>query len=467
MPYGADSRTVFEWRTRSDAEGKFSWENAPATQGYVVGATGYESEGRVQLTADGTEQVIKLKTLNTASVRIFGQIVDAETKIPPAGARVQIWQTTREKNGFTGRAEVARADGSFRLKTEPGTIRYALEAQADDYWPVRLTNEVTETSEIRLKMELTKAPLCSGVVLTPASEPAAGATLVVCSHDGWAQMSWPGKFQIDAFYIGTVADAEGRFRLPPKHAPESVLIAHAQGFQAVPFAKINSNTIITLQPWGRIEGTLHLAGKPLARGNVRLNRLWGSEGAPRVSVAFSAETDEEGRFVFETMPPGEWMVEHAIRVRPPGKLRADSPLGSHTLYARLQLGETAHVNLGGTGRPVVGRAVTPADSKPILWTENSVSLTLKVPPGMPQLRRNYGAVFAADGSFRIDDVPGGDYTLKISLLDLPNTSFDNLREKPKIIGSLEMDVTVPATNGDGEGVPVDLGILRLGTETGQ
>ena len=86
---------------------------------------------------------------------------------------------------------------------------------------------------------------------------------------------------------------------------------------------------------------------------------------------------------------------------------------------------------------------------------------------MPPLRRNYGAVFAADGSFRIDDVPAGDYTLKISLLDLPNTNFDNLRENPKIIGSLEMDVTVPVTNGDEAEPPVDLGILRLGTETGQ
>src|SRR5205085_5254965 len=114
--------------------------------------------------------------------------------------------------------------------------------------------------------------------------------------------------------IGTVCDGEGRFRLPPKHEPESVLIAHAEGFEAVPFHQMSSNTIISLQPWGRIEGTLHLAGKALARENIRINGLRDSAGSPRISIVFDDQTAVESRFVFQTVTPGERMIEHAINV---------------------------------------------------------------------------------------------------------------------------------------------------------
>ncbi len=463
----ADSRTIFEWHTKSDTEGRFSWENAPSSQEYAVEASEHESEGRIQLIANGTEQVIKLTKQTGAPVRIVIQVVEAETKRPPSGARVQIWETTREKNGslssFTTRPEDAGTDGILRLKTSPGAIRYALEAQADGYRPCRLTNEVTAVGNVHLQMELSRSPLCSGVVLTPKGEFAARATLVICSHNEWAQMSQPGKLGIDTFYIGTISDGEGQFRLPPKYAPESVVIAHAEGFQAVPYDKMSSNVVITLQPWGRIEGTLRLNGKPLDRAGIRLDRLHDSDGSPHVSMAFDVQTDQEGRFVFETVPPGEWMVEHAIRVRPLGKLRVDSPIGSHGVPVRVHPGETARLNLGGTGRPVLGRTMVPGNTRPILWTENSVVLTLKAASGVPQLAQVYGAVFAADGSFRIEDVPSADYKLKINLLDLPTTNFDNVRENLRIIGSLEMDVNIPPTLGDGEEQPVDLGILRLTT----
>src|SRR5213078_1687701 len=99
-------------------------------------------------------------------------------------------------SSFTTRPEDVASDRKFRLKTSSGTISYVLEAQADGYGPERLTNQVIGAMDVHLNIELKKAPLSAGVVLTPVGEPAAGATLVVCGPREWAQMQQPGKLQI-------------------------------------------------------------------------------------------------------------------------------------------------------------------------------------------------------------------------------------------------------------------------------
>ena len=138
----SDSRTLFEWRATTDADGRFVWEAAPEVQEYAVYASGYETRSRLPLVADGSEQTIRLtKGTGHAATRIFGHVVDAETRQPPPSVRVQIWETRNEpgrsSSTVTTVPEDAGADGTFRLKTSPGTVSYVLEVQADGYWPER------------------------------------------------------------------------------------------------------------------------------------------------------------------------------------------------------------------------------------------------------------------------------------------------------------------------------------------
>jgi RNA polymerase sigma factor (sigma-70 family) len=198
-----DSQTPFQWHADTDGDGKFKSDAAPVGQDYAVHAPGYQSQSRINLAAAGTEQVIRLQKANElGSIKIAGRIVDAETKLAPASATIQIWQTTRETRGnsssfvtSTTRPQNALADGRFRFKTSSTTVRYILEAQAEGYAPTRLTNEVTGASDVEFTIKLKKAPLLAGIVLTPGGEPAAGATLAVCSPDERAQMTQPGKIQ--------------------------------------------------------------------------------------------------------------------------------------------------------------------------------------------------------------------------------------------------------------------------------
>lgn len=503
-----DSRKLFQWRTRTDAAGRFVWEAAPAVQEYAVSASGYETQSRLELNADGDEQTIRLaRKTSPTPVRIDGEVLDATTKQPAKSVRVQIWETHKEPGGgfatFTTVAEDASRDGKFRLKTSPGTVKYILEVQADGYWPERLTNQVTGELEVKLHIELVPAPLVAGIVLTPTGEPAAGATLVVCGLQKLAQMNHPGKLVTGPRGSGTtsvVADAQGRFRLPNEHAPEVVVVAHPLGFGEVPFSQMTSATAITLQPWGRIEGTALAGHRPLVQETIRLTGMQRrTDSYPRVSVYLAATTDAEGRFVFDTVPPGEWKVQRELNKFPSGTAGIRFPAYSHGVPLQVGAGETATVTLGGAGQPIIGRVVSADSIGADVWTENSIALILKVPspdaPHPPQpsdrgsskesqaanhaylerslaywnsdtglaqrrLQREYRAMFAADGTFRIDDVPPGDYTVKVNLSKPAKSSEGN---PPNVapIASFETDMTIPAAVSPSDDTPVNLGVLQL------
>lgn len=66
-----------------------------------------------------------------------------------------------------------------------------------------------------------------------------------------------------------------------------------------------------------------------------------------------------------------------------------------------------------------------------------------------------------DGSFRIDDVPAGDYMLKLRVSAPPNGDFmlQQMPESRAELGSLKLPVTVPS--GDFNNPPLDLGTITI------
>jgi hypothetical protein len=283
--------------------------------------------------------------------------------------------------------------------------------------------------------------------------------------------------------------------LPPKYSPEFVVTAHAQGFAEVLFSQVSPNTIITLQPWGRIEGTLTLGGEPRANETISLaSGSFRDADSTRLSLSMSTKTDANGRFVFETVPAGERRVDWLPGFRDGKAGRV--PL-SHGVPVAIKPGETAQVTLGGTGRLVVGKVVVAGRDKPIDWAQDVQSLTLKL--SMPRepiypkptdfaseneftaavqklaeqnkrfwtsdegkarqrARRTYVPLFNGDGSFRIEDVPPGTYTLRIALTE-PSKTYSAFRfSEGTPIGALETEVTVPENS---DNTPLDLGTLSL------
>jgi hypothetical protein len=231
---------------------------------------------------------------------------------------------------------------------------------------------------------------------------------------------------------------------------------------------------LIVQPVGRIEGTLRVGGRALARETVFVS-LDGEPDddprGPRIQHSSRGETDELGRFVMDRVPPGEvrvyWLPANSgARATP---VRYYQPA-----FVNVGPGETARVDLvQESGRPLVGRVVALDErGRPLDLAGSSAYLLMKVPnvpypDGLAEASRAewlsqwrltkaatayrhgrrgfaHSLKLEPDGSFRIDEVQPGAYVLHVRV-----KGFDELTR--------DLAITERAAGQGGE--PIDLGTL--------
>jgi hypothetical protein len=164
---------------------------------------------------------------------------------------------------------------------------------------------------------------------------------------------------------------------------------------------------------------------------------------------------------------------------------------SKRLSLQLEAGQSAHLELGGDGRAVVGRLAPPAgQDEKVLWNFAMIRMRAELnPPDSPkppievasdqeryqawrkewaateegkawrakyeayETQRDAAAYFTAsvarDGSFRMDDVSPGDYALDVDLNGRAALRLSNYR------------VSVPAIAVEQPHQSIDLGVLTL------
>ena len=144
-------------------------------------------------------------------------------------------------------------------------------------------------------------------------------------------------------------------------------------------------------------------------------------------------------------------------------------------------GGVTRVALGGSGRPVVGKAALAGAAALVDW--QSVPVLLRSKPAnalarpkradfssteeyvaaaekffeAARARRRFGAFCDGNGAFRLSDIPAGVYELEIKVRD---AKVDSVGPEEHF-GSLVREVIVPES-GEGQGSePVELGTLEL------
>jgi hypothetical protein len=132
----------------------------------------------------------------------------------------------------------------------------------------------------------------------------------------------------------------------------------------------------------------------------------------------------------------------------------------------LEPGAMVRLILGGTGRPVVGKAVLPAElAARDDWIYSFCHLIRKPTAAAGQageMGRGAGKTFVfkvePDGSFRSEDIEAGDYEIQIIVHKRPTEGVGLGHE---VLGLVRREVVVPEMPGGRSDEPLDLGAIPV------
>jgi hypothetical protein len=490
------NRQRHDWSTRSDVAGRFVWQDAPrGPETYYVSADGFESAREVSLLADGTEQVVKLKKSAT-NTRVTGTVTDAQTSQPIERFEVWLSPTTKGRNsdGSTylassyGQRKADGRNGKYGATIYADTIHYVVEIRANGYQPARGTNSV-DGKDQTMDFALIKAAPLTGVVLAPDGSPAEGAVIVLNTEMMQATLRLPRQLQRGK-YSGvseTMSGPDGRFTLEARAGATMIVVAHPAGYAYADAGLFLKSPILTLQPWGRIEGVIKITGATGSNEIVTLVPVsFGTDIGVAVEINMETRTDGEGRFTFEGLPSGEHRIGHRPRF---ANGRVTDYTATHDQVVLVKPGEAAQVTLGGSGRAVVGRAIFNSGT-PVDWLRGSHTLSFpSKPPATlrgssagaadPQSsltrakafaateegrayhrsRRVYVPRFNPDGTFTIPDVLPGTYRLRLA--PTSPTKMDSGASFRTPVATAEQEITVPALAENEADLPFEVGTVEL------
>ncbi len=487
-----------QWSATTDSEGRFAWDSAPAEPLlYSCQVEGFARVYALELRADGSEHTIKMSRESPGKdmFEVSGSVVDADSGQPLDSFKVMVGDLTPDW-AFPLRFGALGKEGRFSLSLRGTSSHdaYKVYVEKDGFLTGVSSELVKRDGNQTLDFRLQRGSGPAGVVLTPAGEPTANAAVLLCTELGGVTMNGPARVEtgLNTSTLRVQTDANGRFALPAANNPHGLIVVHDQGFAELSPVQSDTTLQVTLQAWGRVEGRVVLESKPIANERVvAYNHTAAYSEAGRrftyLTYHFETTTDSQGRFSFEKVPPGSCKVFRQ-------KLISRTGFESHETPVAVKAGATAQVTLGGTGRPVIGKAVLPGVSTPIPWQTVAVRLSSKrdgVPSVRPnradftsraayiaaaeqfftaaQAARRFGVMCDADGAFRLSDVPSGTYELAIYVRDSRSSSVvpDDVGGQTPQLGSLVREITIPEAVDGQAGDVVDLGVLNLELATQQ
>jgi beta-lactamase regulating signal transducer with metallopeptidase domain/protocatechuate 3,4-dioxygenase beta subunit len=445
------------WQAATDSDGRFRWEDAPADQVlFYIGKSHYSSLVRYAMTASDQEQTI---TLNP-QLTIKGRVTDEATGQPiptftvvPGRSQVNGQSFTQSIGWFRPNAR-SFTDGVYEYTFPTLYPEQAIRVEADDYTPQQSRLFKDGEGEVVWDLSLKKGARLSGSVRLPDGGVAVGVDVLLCRFSGMVVIeNGRASHPIDSVSVQTSTD--GRFSFPVQVDPYFLVLVHDKGFAQVTAEDFARSPGVTLTAWGRVEGKVMVGAKPDANEGVQVafNAPMQLRG-PRVRFQCSAVTDKDGHFAIDHVPPGKAQVAREVKTnqadaRIPTALSYGVPIG-------VKPGETVSVTIGGTGRPVIGKI---ANFDSIKNNVDGQRLQCYVMPRFGGSSSQMLPVkYEPDGTFRVEDVPAGDYVLYSN----SGGSFMGGRGGSGAPdGGSTYSFTVPDVPGGRSGEPLDLGVVDL------
>lgn len=434
----------------ADKEGVWIWNEAPLDefQADICSNTGMDLTYR-PLISRAEEYVFRLPP----ALVVTGKVFDAVTKEPIQSFRVVPGARSSDSQlSWAQWQAFSASDGRFQLRKDRESFAHLVRVEADGYRSLASRDIKSDEGNVAIDFAMTRAKGVVAKVVTPRNLPAAGAKIALGLAGSQISLLNGDIDDRSTHCAREVTDQAGRFHFPAQDKDFQLIITHPSGY-----AHIRSSPewerarIIRLEPWARVEGTFRVGKRPGANAPIALHshglQSYGVD-VPRIFASYDVTADPDGRFVFDRVASGRGSIGRRIMLTVEDG--ATEVTSSGMIAMEFPGGKTTHVELGGTGRPVVGTLQPPGGFlERVRWNFALV----KVAPAADE-RGGVGSYFTAavdrDGRFRIDDVPPGDYLL--------NVRFD--RPGPGQLLDRPIEVPPPGEGKEAD-APVDLGSLRL------
>ena len=462
-------------KCKTNEEGIWEWNEAPLDS--FEGDIYYRGDRGEFMTRSNQSILIgeKLQVFKLApQLYVSGKVTDAETGEPIKKFRVIPGLEEQSRNLAPDQGFEAK-DGTYRLKhfKQSYNVNF-VRIEADGYDAAESRDIKPDEGEVVVDFKLKRGTNIVSKILTPAGKPAVGASITVGVSGSQISIE-NGRIDKSSTYQSPTVESDdgGQFKFPPREKGYHLVILHDSGFAHV----ITGNTIpvdvypdsnatrvgdlpaqIELTPWGRIEGSL-MAGKEILP-NQEVTILGSGihsygNGVPNIFTHNNVVTGSDGKFVFDRVMPGRKEVARSILVT--GDNGAAEATSSRNEPVILKPGQIANVQVGGSGRAVVGKLAASPDfeGKP-LWSFATITVDryfdgpIEDPPAevwedgkerarldkLIEMSPRFIVTAAKDGAFRIDDMPAGKYRMKVRFYDhnhsagvLPNYLFEILNDE--------------------------------------
>jgi alkaline phosphatase len=389
-----------------------------------------------------------------ATLVISGNVVDAETRQPIKSFRVTpgVRSSPTHMNWVPSQT-FSGSDGHFQARETYGYLAYQFRIEADGYLPADSRDIESTEGNVTIDFALKRGKNIIAKVVTPRNQPAAGAkvALGVAGSQIWVKN---GDIDDTSTY-GTrlETDDAGRFHFPPQKTAFQLVITHPSGYAHIQSpAEWDRARIIHLEPWARVGGTFRIGKMPEANVPITINveglHSYGND-VPSIFTHHETTTGPDGRFVFERVIAGRGRIGRRLILT--GRDGSAEETSSCMIAADFPGGNTVHIDLGGSGRAVVGKLQPPDGVREtIRWNHALVVVATEGAEVRPE-GVYITATVGRDGRFHIDDAPAGDYFV--------SARVDREGAVPLLLNGHRL--IVPPTKEGESAQRVDVGTLTL------
>lgn len=279
---------------------------------------------------------------------ISGRVTDKDAGVPVAAFRITPGRSSFRGINWNPQRAVDGTNGFYLIYLPKDAGPAELMVEASGYLPVASTELPLYETNFDFAMSKGSGP--SGVVLLPDGQPAAGASVALVRSMGQSsevQLDRRGKFvSFRDPKLLVAADVSGHFNLLPQLGMTAVAACAPEGFQIESLESLATNGHITLEPWGKVKGTIRRGGHPSAMETLYLS-FGGSLSSESLGMFIPTITDDNGNFTFDFAPPVDCQIYAETPTEDmPARLTSEKEF-------HVQPGKTAKLAIDASEKPIV------------------------------------------------------------------------------------------------------------------